>query len=236
MSKNNVGSLVLVLGVASCVWSCSRSGLKTGARSTGGADGTTGGASATGETTAAGGASGAGGASAIGGASAMAGGTLATGGTSATGGAPAAGSSATSGGASSTGGASAVGGATGTSAMTLAEACTNNCALASGLPACSTTIAECERNCMTTYDNTYAVYSDLGRQYTEMMICIATNFTSSDQFSCAKPNAPNSPLNKWSPGPGSSCEDYICGWACDDLGTLGQDDPWVILRCGCGAP
>ena len=235
MSKNNVGSLVLVLGVASCVWSCSRSGLKTGARSTGGADGTTGGASATGGTTAAGGASDVGGASATGGTTA-AGGTLGTGGTSAAAGAPVAGGSATSGGAISTGGAPSTGGATGTSAMTLAEACTNNCALASGLPTCSTTMTECERNCMTTYDNTYAVYSDLGRQYTEMMICIATNFTSSDQFFCAKPNAPTAPLNKWSPGPGSTCEDYICGWACDDLGTLGQDDPWVILRCGCGAP
>jgi len=113
--KNNVGSLALVLGVASCVWSAAGAASRQGqdpraalmvllwaprhgakrlrpaaprARVVLGYRR----------------------------ASAMAGGTLATGGTSATGGASAAGSSATSGGASSTGWCSAVGGATGTSA------------------------------------------------------------------------------------------------------------------------
>jgi sulfatase modifying factor 1 len=145
------------------------------------------------------------------------------------------GGSATTGGTISTGGVPAAGGATGTSAMTLTEACAKNCALASGLPTCSTTTTECEQNCTTTFDNTSAIEPDLGRQYKEMMICIATNFTSSDQFACAKPNNPNSPLNKWSPLPGSTCEGYICEWTCDDT-TPGNYDPWVIVRCGCGAP
>jgi hypothetical protein len=135
------------------------------------------------------------------------------------------------GGAISTGGVPAAGGATGTSTMTLAEACTKNCALASGLPTCSTTTTECEQNCMTTYDNTSAINSILGRQYTDMMICIATNFTSSDQFVCAKPN---SPLNKWSPGPNSTCEQLICDWNCVDA-TRGNFDPWLDIRCACSS-
>jgi len=81
--------------------------------------------------------------------------------------------------------------------MTLAEACTKNCALASGVPNCSTTTTECEQNCMTTYNNTSAVNPDLGRQYTAMMICIATNLTPMTTFARNQ----NSPLNKWSPGP-----------------------------------
>jgi formylglycine-generating enzyme required for sulfatase activity len=142
------------------------------------------------------------------------------------------GGSATTGGTISTGGVPAAGGATGTSAMTLTEACAKNCALASGLPTCSTTTTECEQNCITTFDNTSAIELDLGRQYKEMMICIATNFTSSNQFDCAKPDRA---LNKWSPGPGSTCEDRICEWSCDD-GTFGDFDSWVVLRCGCGPP
>jgi hypothetical protein len=117
------------------------------------------------------------------------------------------------------------------SAMTLAEACTKNCALASGLPTCSTTTTECEQNCMTTYDNTSAVNPDLGRMYTEMMVCVATNpkFASSADFVCAKPNYP---LNKWSPGPDSDCEQLICDWNCNDV-TYGNMDPWVDIRCSC---
>jgi hypothetical protein len=121
---------------------------------------------------------------------------------------------------------------TGTSAMTLAQACTTVCALASGVPSCSTTTTECEQNCMTTYDNTSAVALDLGRQYTAMMVCIATNLTSVYDYVCAKPN---SPLNKWSPGPYSTCEDLICNWNCDDA-TYGDMDPWVDMRCCFGAP
>ena len=112
--------------------------------------------------------------------------------------------------------------------MTLAQACAKNCALASGLPTCSTTETVCEQNCMTTYDNTSAVNPDLGRQYTAMMICIATNLTAYD-YVCAKAN---SPLNKWSPGPYTTCEDLICSWNCDDA-TLGNFDPWVDIRCCC---
>jgi hypothetical protein len=89
----------------------------------------------------------------------------------------------------------------------------------------------CEQSCMTTFDNTSAVNLDLGRMYTDMMICVATNFTSSDQFVCAKPDRP---LNKWSPGPGTTCEDLICNWNCDD-GTLGNFDPWVDIRCACSS-
>jgi hypothetical protein len=268
MLENNVRSRVLVLGVAFCVWSCGGSGLKTRATSTGGTTGT-GGASATGGTTTAGGASGVGGvsatggtsataggasgvggASATGGTSATAGGTLATGGASATGGAPTAGGSATTGGAVSTGGVPAAGGATGASAMTLAEACTRNCAIAGGLPTCSTTTTECVQNCMATYDNTSALgarwgYGLLGQQYTDMMICIATNFTSSADFVCARQNPPT--LNKWAPvlGPStdSPCEQIVCVWACDDGCLLdcndsahGDVDPWLWLSCGCGGP
>jgi hypothetical protein len=147
----------------------------------------------------------------------------------AAGGAPDAGGSATTGGATSTGGVPAAGGATGTSSMTLAQACTKNCALASGVPNCSTTTTECEQNCMTTYDNTSAVNPVLGQYYTAMMICIATNLTAYD-YVCAKPDRP---LNKWSPGPGTTCEQQICDWNCDD-GTTGDFDPWVQIRCCCG--
>jgi len=59
--------------------------------------------------------------------------------------------------------------------------------------------------------------SDLGRQYTAMMICIATNLTPMTTF-CAKPN---SPLNKWSPGPYTTCEDLICNWNCNRRHTRG---------------
>lgn len=171
----------------------------------------------------------AGGASTTGGTSATAGSASATAGIGATGGAPAAGGLATTGGAISTGGAPATGGATGTSAMTLAEACTNNCALASGLATCSTTTTVCEQSCISTYDNTSAVNPDLGRMYTAMMVCIATKFTSSADFICAKPN---SAMNKWSPGPDSDCEQLICDWNCDDA-VRGDMDPWVDIRCYC---
>ena len=248
MLKNIIESRVSVFGVALCAWSCGGSGLKTGATSKGGTTGA-GGASATGGTTTAGGASGVGGASATGGTSAAAGGASATGGT----GAPTAGGSATTGGAVSTGGVPAAGGATGTSAMTLAEACTRNCALAGGLPTCSTTTTECVQNCMATYDNTSAEGArwgyglELGQQYADMMICVATNFTSSADFVCAKQNSPTSPLNKWAPvlGPStdSPCEQLICEWACDDGclldcndSTHGDVDPWLWLSCGCGGP
>jgi hypothetical protein len=270
MLKNIIGSLAL--GMALCVWSCGGSGLKRGATSKGGTATGAGGASATGGTTAAGGASGiggasatggtsaaaggasgVGGASATGGTSAAAGGASVTGGTTATGGAPVAGGSATAGGAVSTGGVPAAGGATGTSATTLTEACARNCALASGLLTCSTTTTECVQNCMTTYDNTSAVGAkwgyglELGQQYTDMMICIATNFTSSADFVCAKPNSSSSPLNKWSPVVGAPtylpCDQVICDWACDDGclidcndSTHGDVDPWLYLECACGGP
>jgi hypothetical protein len=250
MLENGLGSRALVLGAAFCVWSCGGSGLKTGATSTGGTTGA-GGASATGRTTTAGGALGVGGASATGGTSATAGGTLATGGTSAPGDASAAGGSAATGGAVSTGGVPAAGGATGTPAMTLAEACTRNCALAGGLPTCSTTTTECVQNCMATYDNTSAVGArwgyglELGQQYTDMMTCMATNFTSSADFVCARQEY--SPLNRWAPvlGPStdSPCEGIICEWTCDDGCLLdcndsahGDVDPWLWLSCGCGGP
>jgi hypothetical protein len=229
-----------------------------GVSATGGTSATAGGASgvggvsATGGTSAtAGGASGVGGVSATGGTSATAGGASATSGTTAAGGAPVAGGSAANGGAVSAGGIPAAGGATGTSAMTLAEACSKNCALASGLPTCSTTTTECVQNCMATYDNTSALGPkfrlDLGGQYTAMMICIATNFTSSADFVCAKQNSPSAPLNKWSPvvGPStdSPCEQLICDWTCNDLcdhncndSTYGDIDPWVFLLCTCGGP
>jgi hypothetical protein len=86
---------------------------------------------------------------------------------------------------------------------------------------------------MTTYDNTSAVNPDLGRQYTAMMICVATNLTSAYDYVCAKPN---SPLNKWSPGPYTTCENLICDWNCGDA-THGDMDPWVDIRCApCGGP
>lgn len=216
MMKNRVGPLVLVLGVACCVWSCGSSDSKT-AGATGGTTGTTGGASATGGK--------------------AGGGALATGGTSATGGASAAGGSPTTGGAISSGGVPAAGGATGTSTMTLAEACTKNCALASGLDTCSTTTDVCVQSCMTTYDNTYAVNPDLGRQYTLMMICVATDpfFATSAGFTCAKPDRA---LNKWSPvvdlPTHTPCNELICDWNCTD-GTLGNMDPWVDIHCSCSS-
>ena len=211
MSRNNVGQLVLVLGVASCVCSCG-SNSNTGATSTGGTTGA-GGASATG-------------------------GAMATGGTSAQGGVSAAGGSATTGGATSSGGTSAAGGTTGTSTMTLAQACAHNCALAYNLQGCSTTQDVCVQSCMTTFTNTSNVNADLGRQYTAMMVCVATDpsFSSSADFVCAKPN---SPLNLWSPAgldvnPNSTCEDAICLWNCNDA-THGDMDPFVDIRCTCSS-
>jgi hypothetical protein len=148
------------------------------------------------------------------------------------------GGSATTGGAISTGGASAGGGATGTSTMTLAQACVHNCALASGLTGCSTTQDVCVQGCMSTFDNTSAVNPDLGQEYTNMIVCVATDpsFASSADFVCAKPN---SPLNLWSPAgldlvPNSTCEDDICSWTCDDA-THGDVDPWVAIRCTCSS-
>jgi hypothetical protein len=201
MSKKNVGSLVLVLGVACYVCSC---GSNT--------SGTAGGAS-------------------------MTGGAHAAGGVVASGGVSAAGGSAAAGGSMSMGG-SAAGGTTGTSTMTLAQACKKNCGLASGLTGCSTTTTVCEQSCMTTFDNTTAINADLGRQYTAMMVCVATDpaFSSSAAFVCAKPN---SPLNLWSPGgldvvPNSTCEDAICLWNCNDA-THGDMDPFVDIRCTCSS-
>jgi hypothetical protein len=157
-------------------------------------------------------------------------------GAGATGGAPDAGGSAATGGAISTGGVPAAGGATGTSEMTLAQACTKACALASGLPSCSTTTTQCEQNCLTTYDNTSAVGAelglDLGQKYTAMMICIATNHTSAYDYTCATPNRPISPLNNWLVGNDSTCEGLICDWTCNDE-TNGNIDPLVHIRCIC---
>jgi hypothetical protein len=140
------------------------------------------------------------------------------------------------GGTISTGGVPAAGGATGTSEMTLGQACTKACALASGLPSCSTTTTQCEQNCLTTYDNTIAVGAelglDLGQKYTAMMICIATNHTSAYDYACATPNRPNSPLNKWLVGNDSTCEGLICDWTCNDE-TNGNIDPLVHIRCIC---
>jgi hypothetical protein len=208
MLKNNVGQLVLVLGVASFVCSCG-SNNTTGATGSGGTTGVIG----------------------------ATGGAMATGGSSATGGAHATGGSATTGGAISTGG-SAAGGASGTSTMTLAQACAHNCGLAYGLAGCSTTEAVCEQSCLKTFDNTSAVNADLGRQYTEMMVCVATDpaFATSAAFVCAKPN---SPLNLWSPAgtdvvPNSTCEDAICSWNCGDA-THGNMDPFVDIRCACSS-
>jgi hypothetical protein len=239
MSKNNVGSLVLVLGVASCVWSCSSSESQT---PTGGTPGPAGGTSATGgktggSTSATGGTTAAGGASATGGTSATAGGASATGGTSATGGVSAAGGSATTGGAISSGGDTSAGGGTGTSAMTLAQACAKNCAIASTLPNCTTTTDVCVQSCMTTFDNTSAVNADLGRQYTVMMVCIANDpfFATSAGFACAKPD---SPLNLWSPvvdlSTDTPCNEEACQWNCDDA-THGNMDPWVDIQCSCSS-
>jgi hypothetical protein len=243
MLKNNVGSLVLVFAVASCVCSCSSSEtqIERDAAVTGGTT-TTGGASATGGKTggglpSTGGTTAAGGASATGGTSATAGGASATGGSSATGGASAAGGSATTGGATSSGGDTAAGGGTGTSTMTLAQACAKNCALASGLDTCSTTTDVCVQSCMTTFDNTSAVNPDLGRQYTVMMVCVANDpfFATSAGFKCAKPN---SPLNLWSPvvdlSADTPCNEEACEWNCNDA-THGNMDPWVDIQCSCSS-
>ena len=239
MLKNNVGSLVLVFGVASCVCACG-SGNTTEATSTGGAT-SAGGVSKTGGN-ASGGALATGGTSAAGGAS-TAGGSATTGGTMSSGGASAAGGSATTGGTMSSGG-TAAGGATGTSAMTLAQACAHNCTFAvdaldqSGLPTCSTTQDVCVQSCMTTFDNTSLLNPDLGKQYTTMMVCVATDpsFNSSADFICAKPD---SPLNLWSPAgldvnPNSTCEDDICSWNCE-AAEHGVTDPWVDIRCTCSS-
>ena len=215
MLKNNVGPLVIVLGVASCIWSCSNSSdNKTGATSTGGE--TAAGGSATGGRTG--------------------GGATATGGKSTTGGSQSAAGASATGGALATGGAPATGGATGTSTMTLAQACATICPLASGVTGCSTTTDVCVQNCNTTFVNTSAVNTGLGREYTTMMVCVATNFTSAADYICAKPN---SPLNVWSPAgtdvvPNSPCELDICQWNCDD-GTVGNRDPWVDVRCSCSS-
>ena len=76
--------------------------------------------------------------------------------------------------------------------MTLAQACAHNCALAYNLQGCSTTQDVCVSNCTTTFTNTSNVNPDLGRQYTVMMVCVATDpsFSSSADFVCAKPNSP----------------------------------------------
>lgn len=139
---------------------------------------------------------------------------------------------ATGGGAASTGGTSGGGGAAGT-ITTLAAACAKNCGLAAGLDTCSTTTAVCEQSCMTTHQNTSNVNADLGRQYMEMMICVANNpkFSTSAGYVCAKPERA---LNKWSPGPDSECEQLICDWNCND-GTSGNFDPFLNIRCACSS-
>jgi len=202
MLKNKIGSLVVAIGITSCVCACSSSN-NMGA--TGGTTGATGGASA------------AGGASATGGA----------GGASATGGADGASATGGAGGADSSGGTSGAGGST----LTLADACTKNCSIASGLAGCSTTMDVCVQNCQMTFTNTSAINAALGRQYTTMMVCIATNpqFTSAAGFMCAKPNRA---LNKWSPGPDSDCETPICLWNCNDPA---DSDPFIDLRCTCSS-
>jgi hypothetical protein len=203
MFKDKIGPLFLVVGVACYVGSCG-SNDKTG----GGPSGS-GGVSATG---------GSGGVSATGG----------KGGASATGG----GGASATGGTTATGGASAAGGTAGTT-LTLAQACKKNCAIASGLATCSTTTDVCEQSCLTTFINTSNVNPDLGRQYTAMMVCVATNpkFASPADFVCAKPDRA---LNKWSPGPDSDCEQLICDWNCMD-GTTGNMDPFVDIRCSCSS-
>ena len=167
------------------------------------------------------------------GATATGGTTGATGGASAAGGTNGTGGSGATGGATSTGGRSGAGGAGGMSTLTLADACTKNCTLASGLDTCSTTMAVCVQSCLTTFANTSAVNPALGRQYTAMMICVATNpkFASAADFVCAKPDRA---LNKWSPGPDSACEQLICDWNCAD-GTLGNFDPFINIRCSCSS-
>ena len=203
-----------MLGAACCAWSC-------GSNATGGATGT-GGASAI--------ASSAGGALATGGASA-AGGSAKTGGAVSTGGATGAG------GATGVGGATGAGGATGTPVTTLADACAKNCALAYNLDTCATTEDVCVQSCMTTLDNTTAVQTDLGRQYTVMMLCVANDpsFATSAGFTCAKPDRA---LNKWTPlvdaNTLSPCKQEICDWNCNDA-TAGNFDPWVTIPCHCSS-
>lgn len=204
MLKKKIGSLVLVMGVAACLCSCGSS--SSGASSTGGTSGASGGASG-----ATGGASGA------------------TGGVSGSGGR---GGSTGTGGASASGGRSGGGGTTGT-VTTLAAACAKNCVIGAALPTCSTTMAVCEQSCVKTQENTAAVNADLGRRYTEMMICIANDprFATQAGYMCAKPDRA---LNKWSPEGGSTCEEMICGWHCED-GTTGNFDPFVDIRCACSS-
>jgi hypothetical protein len=128
-------------------------------------------------------------------------------------------------------------GATTTPITTLAQACAHNCCLGSGLATCSTTQEVCVQSCLKTYDNTYAVNADLGRMYTEMMLCIATDpfFATVDGFTCAKPDRA---LNKWSPvvdpSTDSPCKQKSCDWNCTD-GTTGNMDPWVDLQCACSS-
>jgi hypothetical protein len=166
-------------------------------------------------------------------------GGAAGGSSSGSGGAGGAPTSAGSGGAGGAGGASATGGAI----TTLDAACARNCSFAAGLttdPAgnvpegCATTMEVCVASCLKTFENTSAVKADLGRQYKEMMICVAKDakFSSPSGFVCAKPERA---LNKWSPGPGSDdCEQLICDWNCAD-GTKGNFDPFVDIRCACSS-
>jgi hypothetical protein len=93
------------------------------------------------------------------------------------------------------------------------------------------------QSCMTTFVNTSNVNPDLGRQYTEMMVCIATDpfFDLSTSYTCAKPDRA---LNKWSPvvdpNTDSPCKQQACDWNCND-GTLGNFDPWVDIPCHCSS-
>jgi hypothetical protein len=91
----------------------------------------------------------------------------------------------------------------------------------------------CVQSCLKTFDNTSAINATLGRQYTQMMVCVATSskFTTSADFVCAKPDRA---LNKWSPGPDSDCEQIICLWNCGD-GTTGNFDPFIDIRCACSS-
>jgi hypothetical protein len=230
MLKYSLGSIVIALSVVSGVYACSSSDPGTVA-------------AAGAHSAAAGAATGGGGASATGGggATATGGGATATGGgsggatTTGGGGATATGGSGGSGG---SGGATTTGGGAGDGAggatLTLADACAKNCALAAGLTGCSTTTDVCVKSCLTTFDNTSKVNATLGREYTEMMVCVATDtaeFGTADKFACAKPDRA---LNKWSPGPDSKCEDAICLWNCND-GTSGNFDPFVDIRCTCSS-
>ena|ERR1700690_843646 len=208
MLKNKIGSLVLVFGVAVCVCSCGSSN-NSGTTSKGGTSGGTGGVSATG---------GKGGAA----------GSLATGG-----GSSAAGSAATGG----AGGATSDAGGVDAQPLTLAEACTINCTLGhsttggDGGVDCSTTMDVCVQNCEAVFTTTSAVNASYGTLYTRMMVCIATDpkFATAAGFICAKPNRA---VNKWSPGPDSSCETAICLWNCDDAA---DSDPFIDLRCTCSS-